>query len=388
MFRNLTGTLLLFIFFSSTAHATKARLQALGLGSQVTGFSNRGNVYIDDSRNFLLNPSELVSNKNQVMFEAGSSDLTSSQTKGEGGVVYNLDSSKSVLGVYLGGNSTAVDRMLILDNSFASYSATQFPENSIEFFYAKALAKFDMGLSFHYASSSNNQTGSSAHPDDDGKIYSLRGGIKFEKFSLYSVLDLVHETNHAIDSGTEKYEGNPSLEVGGYFLLSNNSKIGFTAHLSDYDLKLSNGTRYEGSTNFSEVRYHYNLVNDSEKLIYAQAGFGIYKLEINPDVAGATSASISKTYIPFLLGVESPLKDWLILRASISQNILIDQTETVVSSTDKTEREGDSGTAVNAGVGMVFDKWKMDATLTTFTGESGVLNASNLFGQVGLSYDF
>ena len=78
----------------------------------------------------------------------------------------------------------------------------------------------------------------------------------------------------------------------------------------------------------------------------------------------------------------------MILRASISQNILIDQTETVVSSTDKTEREGDSGTAVNAGVGMVFDKWKMDATLTTFTGESGVLNASNLFGQVGLSYDF
>lgn len=94
--------------FSLEAHASKARLLALGQSSQ-------GSLFISDERNIFLNPAQMTQFFNHVNFEMGQTQVRTanqvSSPKAEGGLVADGWGDLK-LGLQLGRISQATESMI------------------------------------------------------------------------------------------------------------------------------------------------------------------------------------------------------------------------------------------------------------------------------------
>ena len=104
-------------------------------------------------------------------------------------------------------------------------------------------------------------------------------------------------------------------------------------------------------------------------------------------VIAAKILSEVKPSFPLTLGFEADATSWLVLRGSVSQNVLINKTETKGVSKGTQANQ----TSVNAGATLNFGKLKVDGSIGNAAGtgnQTGVLKTDDLLTRVGVHYWF
>ncbi|HEX4925724.1 MAG TPA: hypothetical protein VFV50_16645, partial [Bdellovibrionales bacterium] len=198
--------------FSSSAMASKARMQALAQ-------DENGSAYIEDTRMIFLNPALLARQGDFANFEMGSSTVPSTPNA-EGGMFRELGAVK--MGIQLGRESNAATRIGIIETAMGF--ALSEPHNTFEAIVAGG-GDMKWGASLLYGSTENNAEivppATAAYPNDKASTLELRGGLSKDNWHGYAHLDLMSRSESETAAGaTDKYEGKPSLRLGGAFNLA------------------------------------------------------------------------------------------------------------------------------------------------------------------------
>jgi len=420
------GTALLLL--STSAFASKARLQALGEDKD-------GSFYIPDYRNLYFNPSEINSLGNMAVLEWGNAGQTfgglsldfDSATKAQGGVLYSLSNGMKV-GAILGDETDVAALTRALASNSLTATASQFlqtADNVLDVFVGGSAA-VNWGANLLYTNSRSEVTGSRYKQNS----LATRLGANSGAWNAHLLLALGAKAEAPDNTQVPTYKGKFGARVGGGYDLSPESKV-FVMYES-YSWKQDNNVteEREGSFNKGILGYgHTKKVNDGGSL-FAKAQVEATNIKLSA-VTGLVQAKINRLAIPVTIGYEHVAKDWLTLRGSVVQNLwgtVKDEGLTAnfgtpasaadFSTTGKTLRllangrygsstSGNGGkktlansTTVNAGATLTFGSLSVDglvaATPASRTGtlnstantNGGVLALDNLETRVALTYKF
>jgi len=373
------------LIVSGNAHATRARLTALGQ-------SKNGSLFIRDERNVFLNPAHISNLNNRINLEAGSMDRvstaatandTTNDPKAEGGIAYNFGGLTG--GVQVGRVSEAADR---INNQTALTTDFYDPQNSVELILG-GKAGIGWGASLHHAQSKDDASASGGSKQN-AQVLSARGGVVADRFQVYGVLDAIHDSK-IVTTGpavTQKYDGNLSLEVGGSFDLSQSSSVGGFVSQSGYDFDDDAGTKGDNTTRALSGSFFHRFRQDESVFVFGSAGLFWMNQESDYDAAGVQNGKYEQLSIPVALGLETSAASWLKLRGSVTQHVLIHQVKQRTATLDSKSENTDS-TIVTLGTGIVFDKFVVDGTLSgTGSAGNGRLDGDNLMANIGMTYEF
>lgn len=359
---------------STSAFATKARLQALGQGGTAKGL--QGSFFLDDSRNVFLNPASLNEMSNYVVTEWGTANDaadSASAPHAEGG--FFRDGGSINYGLYLGNEYN-------FNNSVKTTNNMQETDNNLDLFFAGNMG-FDWGARISYSSSSNKPNGGIEVEND---TLGLGLGINHGKVGAYANLLLKDESAGSSSSADDKFEADLGLNLGVSY---DHKNMTFYA---DYD-KQGNERTVSGTT--TEVENTQINVGVANKMAMNETSMMFvdfrYRSVEEETVGGDTEKT---TALPLTIGFETQANSWLALRASVSQNIIINDEETTGST--NSEKTSDNTTNINAGATLTFGKLTVDGVIgttgqsraATTASESGVLATDNLMTRVAVSYMF
>lgn len=407
------------------AHASKARLQALGEDKD-------GSYYVSDYRNVYINPSELNNMGNKVFMEwgaagksisagAGRASLdTDSRTKAQGGMMYQLSNGLTT-GVILG-DETDVAALTRILSSNGSSDFMQTADNVVDLFVA-GKGSVNWGANLLYTNSKSEATGSRYEQNS----YAARLGASQGAWNAHALIALGAKADAPDLTGAPSYKGKLGLRAGGGYDLNNMNKAFGMYESYSWDQTVSSATR-RGSFNKGFVGVgHTNKVTESSTL-FAKAQAELTNIKLEKNSVATTEAKITRLAVPVTFGFEHQATDWLVLRGSVSQNLYGTVKDSGLGATGNfaaglgptirglaaakygSSTTGNGGkksisnsTTVNAGMTLKFGKLELDGnigttdsargatdTATTSVTETkhGVLALDNLMTRVGMTYNF
>jgi hypothetical protein len=360
---------------STSAFATKARLQALG---QLDG---RASFYLDDTRSVFLNPAKLNTMNNYVVTEWGESDNaadTEANSHAEGG--FFRKGGSLAYGLYLGNEQNLMNAERTTAN--ANFRSA---DNNIDLFFAGDMG-VQWGARVQYASSKDEPTGGIKKEND---VLGLGLGVVKNNIEAYANLLLKDESKGATVAN-DSFEADMGMNLGASYGMK-----GMTFYV-DYD---KSGYEYSNAgtkTNEVEVTtMTFGAAKEKEISKTAKVFMDLnYNTSKNEDSVAKTETKAKE--LPLTIGFETEATSWLTLRGSVSQNIVIGET-TVKGGADGTNA---NTTRVNAGATMTFGKLMVDGVIGTTDGarngttfgatgsKDGVLSTDNLMTRVAVHYWF
>jgi len=371
------GTLFL-VLMAPSAFASKARLISLGQ-------DKNGSPYLEDTRSVFLNPALLNKQADFADFELGSSTV-GTNPNAEGGFFHSMGGYK--LGVELG-RETDIAALITTANSYmfpaglpASFTL---PHNTVEVQVASG-DSYKWGLSLIYGTNEeraeNANPAGAAYPNRLAKSYEIHGGLSHDHWDVHAAVDVFGsaETQTA-DSAYNKFTLNPSFKLGATYELDAEEKVYVESTFMNYvarnNTQPSDRTGSDMGVSLGYV--HFLNPEPSTRFFYATAlSFDDYKL------TGSGNNNDDKVYLfnlPIVIGLENAATDWLKLRASVTQRVLLDQRITTV-----TNNHNPNSTTVAAGVGLKWKKIDLDGTLAG--GGNGLIDGNNLLANASLTYYF
>ena len=361
---------------STSAFATKARLQALGQGGTAKGL--QGSFFLDDSRNVFLNPASLNEMSNYVVTEWGTANDAAdsdSAPHAEGG--FFRDGGSINYGLYLGNEYN-------FNNSVKTTNNMQETDNNLDLFFAGNMG-FDWGARISYSSSSNKPNGGIEVEND---TLGLGLGINHGKVGAYANLLLKDESAGSSSSADDKFEADLGLNLGVSY---DHKNMTFYA---DYDKQGNERTVSSAKTEVETTQINVGVAN---KMAMNETSMMFVDFRFNStETETKGSNTVKTTALPLTIGFETQANSWLALRASVSQNIIVNDTETETVGSGTTEQTQDNTTNINAGATLTFGKLTVDGVIgttgqsraATTASESGVLATDNLMTRVAVSYMF
>jgi hypothetical protein len=375
----LTGLL----FGGSLAMASKARMQALGQ-------SSNGSLYIGDARNMFLNPGQLSMYSNSVNLEFGTTTRAGT-TFAEGGFARNFGGFD--LAVQLGRQTNVETAVGVLGssgfNNVAPFNTagTSFaaPNNAVEVIGAFKSGSNNIGVSVLFANTEIKPTGGGFPIQDSGAI-TVRGGVVNDGgWEAYAYIDAINEANTETAASTNnEYKGGFVGGLGGSYKTSDTGKVYLMLDNSTVEAKDATPTvDFEVST--MTVDLGHAMVHDMDgATVFYSAGVRFVSGETKEKQADTTTKN-NQTFIPLVVGVEAQAMDWLKLRGSVTQNVILDTRET--ATLDNSTHAANT-TTVAAGASFVLGKFMLDGVLAGSGSGTGAFNANTLFVNTSLTYNF
>ncbi len=362
-------------FLATGAHASKARLQALGQDAD-------GSLFVDDHRNIFFNPATINYHRDLITLEAGAASSSDSAAtpsseggfiKSRGNMVYGLhfgNQNETIKAVRTAGKATVFDNV----------------EGNILDFFVGGDAGVLWGVDLSYGTYMDEQATNEIEASFmRSKVGVIKGNV--EAFLDFSLQDTAEEKDNA--------------EV---------------AIKSAYDLMVAYNLRSD-----AKAYIRYMAINAEEKEIDAKdedykagmmaIGYGRVrslnnKANLNYNIAYVTTSKENETFtkaketksmsVPLVIGLEYKAKDWLTVRGSVSQKILSE--EESLSGTKVKKKTSANSTAVNAGVSLHFGDLQIDGLVGNNTGGAaastdtsrgnGTLRTDNLMSRVSATYKF
>lgn len=335
--------------FSSGAHASKARLIALGQDADY------GSHYLDDARSKFGNPAYLRLFSNYITTEWGD------ETGAEGGVYFDYGSFS--YGIHYGSSLNGELGGEIQGTNWAE------KVNPIDLFFAGDRGDLKWGLSLHFAT---NKDEYNTLDDHEHMALGIGLGVIGESYTAYA--NYRFKDNHEI--GSDEVERSilligGSYEVGQYSLFASYYKeeleeIIASSKLSDLSLthmELGVGHIYE--------------VSDSARLLI-DLTFTSRRFK---DTSIANDDKREK--LPLNIGFEVDTHSWLTLRGHISQTVFLNRHKKEAS----IPTDLGNNTSVATGASFNLGNLRLDGVLGA--GSSDSLSLSDSFmSQVSLSYWF
>lgn len=395
---------------STSAFASKARMEALGQGD--------ASYYLMDSRTVFVNPAALNDMKNYVVTEWGTSTyLNTSATRtrndaattprAEGGFFREMGAFS--YGLYLGNNGAT--RANTAPANTASTDGKEFidHQNGLDLMFAG-----DMGLKWgarlHYANTKDETqlgTGTTAFTKKNSAL-GIAVGVEQGDMSVYLNTDLSDTSDGATVEG-DQWKRKPGYDLGASYKWAGMTFFADYAATNE-DVTAATGSGLTSVFNSSTTIAAGSTVNHKTSALTVGAA-RVY--EVNPtarvvadarfslatnEVGGSSNATgvngkSTTTALPLTFAIESDATSWLTLRGSVSQNVIIGNTNSVAGKTTTTA----NSTTVNGGATLNFGKLKVDGVIgTTDASRSGTINSKstgtlatdNLMTRVGVLYNF
>ena len=390
------------IFSCGDIWASKARLQALGQDA------DRGSGYIDDFRNIFKNPALLSGMENSIITEWGAASgntSTASNPGAEGGFFHNAD--PFAYGLYLGSdlNSQNSIRSGATNSGYANSDisfgvAGLAPrDNEVDLFMAGDMGA-RWGIRLGYAKGEEQAFGTSKATHS---ALNLSAGTVMGDLSLYGHLslsdeskgDMTVDTNgNPVVNSNAKWEGS-GFEVGARYAM-NDLRFTFNYRTRGADYTPGDGS-VKNTTEQEIIKVeaaHVANLSDSSMVFVA----GAYAMQTSKDKDGSDvgrNLKVDSTSLPITMGIETKVKEWLTLRGSITQNVVLNSSKSTGGGATA-NNTGQDTTNVEAGMGLNFGNLRIDGVIgnsgpngtVAANSESGVLSLDRLMSRVALHYTF
>ncbi len=366
---------------STSAFASKARMEALGQNAE------RGSKYFGDDRNVFHNPAHLNNMKNYVVTEWGTAAAndTTAAPSAEGGFYREMGSF--AYGVHLGSLVGAHNtERTAADANFLSR------DNGLDLMFAGD-AGVQWGARVHY-SNSKDETGQT-HERKNGAL-GLGLGIIMGDLEVYANLDIKDESEGTVATSNAKWEADMGIHAGASYGWN-----GWTFYGS-YD---KSGAEYNDGTNAAynpddrtALKLGFGRIHEVSNTarVYTDLTYSSSKTETKTSSTSATLETKTNE-LPLNVGFEVDATSWLVLRGSISQPIVINNTEVSGNATaiNNGKQVQSNQTDVAAGATLNFGKLKVDGVVgtsgnagTANSGETGTLSLDRLMTRVAVHYWF
>jgi len=390
-----------------SAEASKSRVTALG-GDLA--------VHLVDPQTAFVNPAHLNEMPDYATYEFGLTtgstalgNLAPLQTPdAEGGFVKTFGSAK--VGFYLGRTSAYT-------NTVRSLYGFINQENPIEIQYANK-GDLNWGAAFNYSSSDKKTSGKQ-------QAMGVRFGVVESAWSVGASVGLGSTATGGATVANAQYSAvatalnNTDADLGNlasdlYTSASFLNGAGLAAD-SAADFKGTTGFSVVGKYNMDEYQIYARLEQDgfkytsavntainntemnaskntlgfvkTEKIESATAFWGAaYRMSTLKNTVGTSETKWERTSLPLIVGGELDATQWLKLRASVTQNVLLSsyKKSTTGATADTLTKNND--TTVAAGAGINFTKWTLDGTVAGQT--TGNINQSEFLTNASLTYNF
>lgn len=368
----------LILLFVGIANATKARNAALA-----NSFHLRGTQTVYSS------PYHVYSLENFVSLESGLTTATSTSNGAEGSFQMNAGENGKLF-ISLGhlDETTQPVRSFINAVGGTNFKPQQ---NAVEFIYSHKTESAIFGYGAYLSNYNNKLAGSEEKESSNGLRLSGSHGALGWKVNLGL-------TNTA-ETTTVKMKGGLFANLGLRY------KIDSTSLAFDYTVW---GVKTENVTTSATIQEHdyanivlravHSTKVESNEIFY---GAGINQTNLKDKVM---DKKLNRLHLPLIIGFESKATDWLILRGSVTQSVLVTTFKdergypaaagSVVSPANGTadlEYSGEpNSTSVAVGAGLKFGKLTIDGTLKDLMTSAGGqrLDGANLLAQAGVVYNY
>lgn len=376
-----TLSLVISMAFAPRAHASKARLQSL---SQ----SVNGSLFINDNRDIFLNPATINEVAGGANFEWGAKPSPSASPSAEGGAIYKTDMLN--YGLQIGRIGDATQEMATATSLVLTGGKTYFyPQNSLDAIVGAAAGALKWGAGVHYARSQYDTGATVNFPKKKARDLQLLGGAILGQMRGYAKIDVIHEsTTDDVGGSTLSYTGKPSAELGGKFALDDLQAVGVIVSRRAFGFDNASGTQGDVIDLRARADYFRLLVSKAGTTLFALAGVSYATVDVGYTTVGVQSAKYMSLTSPVGLGVEHRALSWLTLRASVTQNILLDQDKRTNGTSDY-ESANLEDTTVAAGLSAhLNENMQIDATFKGADSTTGELNGTQLAANVSFLYNF
>lgn len=367
---------------AAPAMASKARLTSLSSAA-----------HLSDIQDVFTNASKLTASGDWATFETGSTPAANKTASGtspqaEGGFARSMGDAK--YGFYLGHSSQFVTGTRLPnthENTTNTPLVTQthlIDENPLNLFYASKMGDMAWGIGMNY-SNSNKKTVSKKQ-----SAMGINGGITMG--NLYVGLDLGLSNSYKDDTAGSlvDFKGKTSYQIAGTYVM-NDLTIA-------YGLGASGGKEDAVSTatyDISTSNYNLGVVKDHKADgvdFFYGASYAVetYKDDGNNASATALKSKYEQTTMPVIVGIEADAASWLVLRASVKQNVLLGSSKDSFNAAAADDADSiANNTTVSAGAGLKFGKIAVDGTLqATAAATAGQVNGSSLLANASMTYMF
>jgi len=376
---------------STSAWATKSRMEALGQDSE------RGSLYIQDSRNLFRNAAHVNTFKNYVVTEwgtatAGTADSATAPTA-EGGFFREMGAFS--YGVYLGNKNDSEEAVRNGAGYGGSAIATgaagfQDYDNPIDLFFGGDMG-IQWGARISYAKGEVD-TGTAATKTEHSAM-GLGLGIVMGDLDVYGSMKLKDESKGDGATADAKYEAG-GMQLGlGY-------NLGDLRVYADYAKQDAEYTSAAGAAKneTDQTSMMFGVAKTHEVSSSSRVWYSLSYLNVKGEDKDGTTATNNQeqTNTRLLLGVgmEAEANSWLTLRGSVTGPVVMNETETKTTTT--TKQTNANQVDVNAGATLSFGKLKIDGSIGTSASarngalgtKSGVLTTDNLLSRVAVHYWF
>lgn len=295
-------------------------------------------------------------------------NLFENQAMAEGGIFRSMGDSK--WGFYVGHKST-VNALLQTRSGFTMTGIEDLTAPWAFFYGAKA---GDMA----WAANLSYYAGKSDPKESSGM--GIRLGAKASSWEAYFNMGL---SAKAVQSATEEYKGNSSMQLGGQ--MSSGEMVYYA------DFTTATGTRTNSGTDTKATLTGYSLGAENKmKSDAANVFYGIKYMsnELKDDAAAANSTTV--TGLPIYIGIEADATSWLTLRGSVSKPVLVDDLKIITAGTES-KTTGASDPTVTLGAAFKWNKLTVDwvvARNAAAASGTGILGTDGFGTNASLTYNF
>lgn len=359
------------VLSSATAFATRSRMTALG-----------NSPHLIDVSTVYGNPSDMMSLGDSLTIESGTTNVlpttatANSPSQGaEGLMIRSMGDAK--FAISLGHDDDTIFASRKGANSATVVTIAQ--QNPIELSYGMKSGDIAFAGTLVYSNFQNKLAGSEEKENSMG----VKLGATAAAWKATLGLTLADKWEKGTGAALDDYKGsgfdvNASYNVmTDLYVYGGVKSAGYKTTDATVDAKdVTTMTIKVGAINWIkkdgvEFFYGAELNNEDKK-----------------DKVTATDLKSKKMKMPLTIGLEASANSWLTLRGSVSQTLLLVDTEKVeTGATTTTELSpGANSTTLAAGAGLKFDKVSVDGSI--LAAGSQVINSANMLGQVGLTYAF
>ena len=334
---------------STSAFASKARMQALGQGSTF------GSYYMQDTRNIWRMPHSMNANSNFVITEWGDQDATNGENA-EGGF-FNSAASMNY-GIYLNANALGNVQQDTNNNN----------PNRFDLFVA-GNGNMNWGARLGYETITNK----TAALDESASGLDFTVSAELSGANVW--LTYVAAADATVDGSRDQ---NADMRLGATYGM--NDYTLFAEYTSEGNQAAITGTEEdETSTTLTIGAGRTMSMSDSATVFYDAKIVSTSNLS-----AGAYSKDATSLSLPVTFGVEAKANSWLTLRASISQPVYSNQE---VKNGNDTEESSSRSTTLGVGASLTYGSLQLDGTVSN--ADQGTLGASNdVISNVSMTYVF
>lgn len=332
------------------AMASKARVEALANSRHVVDFQTAFD-----------RPYQFMALSEQATIEWGDKG-DAANPHAEGGFV-TRHGDDSAFGLYFGRRSADFSEVIDTVNGGLGANTLLKEQNGLNFFYASKMGDWTWGATLKYSNGKDENT-------NDAKVSSMGVAVAASNgtWDVELVQGITGKSENAVAEVESKgltnltvgYHMSPEME---FYVNAKMVKVEGAAGLAGQEIKKNN--------------YKVGMVNTLSK---TEEGSFFYGVEVASLKTEGTVENES-LLLPVYMGVEHNAASWLVLRASVSQNVILNDTKDAAGN-----KEDLDSTAMAAGAGIKFGKSMIDATFADTVG--GTINSNNFFSQVAYTYTF